>query len=98
MKRMLVFTVALLMGAAVFAQDYQLNGKEFSSVKKERTKSESADKKTGYTWKNSKGKVYDIYITPRGACYIICVSSKTGKEYKSYLPKEVAAEIKKEMK
>lgn len=86
-----------LLTLAASGQNYTRNGKEFSSVRKERTSSVSEGKKTGYTWKDSKGNVYDIYISERGACYILRTSSKTGKVYKSYLPKEISTEIKKEM-
>ena len=86
-----------LLTLAACGQNYTKNGKEFSSVRKERTSSVSEGKKTDYTWKTSNGKVYDIYISERGACYILVVSSKTGKQYKRYLPKDVANEIKKEI-
>ena len=98
MKKILLFAVAAFIAASAWGQNYTRNGKEFSSVKKERTSSVSEDRKTGYTWKDSKGKVYDIYMSSRGACYILRKSSKTGKVYKSYLPKEVSEEIKKEVK
>lgn len=48
--------------------------------------------KTKYSWKG-----YQVYINPKsGACYTIRTSQKTGKEYKSYLPKEQAEKIAKE--
>ena len=99
MKRhILAVMVALFMGVTFsFAQSYTRNGNEFSSVKKEKTSS-SGGEKTGYTWKDGKGNVYDIYISSRGSCYIIRTSSKTGKQYKDYLPKEVSEQIKKELK
>jgi len=44
------------------------------------------------------GQKYPIFISPSsGACFIIKVSKKTGKEYRQYLPKEVSVEIAKEM-
>lgn len=77
------------------AQEYKRNGKEFSTVKQE--KSNSADILTGYTWKDSKGNVYDIYISKKGSCYIIKTSKKTGKQYRQYLPKEVSNTIAEEL-
>lgn len=56
-----------------------------------------ADVQTPYTWKDKDGKIYPIYITKKGACYIKRVSKKTGKEYKYYLPKETQARIKQEL-
>ena len=96
MKKIFVSAVVglLLATASSFAQDYVRNGKEFSSVQKSST---STDKKSGYTWKDSKGKTYDIYVSASGACYIIRTSSKTGKTYKSYLSKEISAEICREL-
>ena len=52
------------------------------------------DTQTKYTWEDKDGNKYPIFITKRGACYIIRVSKKTGKEYKYYLPKEVQEQIK----
>ena len=98
MKKILCVALACLFVFGASGQNYQRNGKEFSFVKKERTSSGSPGKKTGYTWKDSKGNVYDIYISDRGSCYIMRKSSKTGKVYKSYLPKEVSAEISAELK
>ena len=95
-KYLIALAAALVMGVAVsYAQSYSRNGKEFSSVAKTRT-AEPA-RKTGYTWKDSKGKSYDIYMSSKGSCYIIRTSAKTGKEYRSYLPKEVSREIAKEL-
>ncbi len=54
-------------------------------------------KKTGFVWENSNGKVYDIYITEKGACYILVTSEKTGKQFESYLPKDVAVAIREQM-
>lgn len=97
MKKIYIAMVALLMGVTTcYSQDYIRNGNEFS-VKKKTRASADEDVKTGYTWKTSNGKVYDIYISKKGACYILVTSQKTGKVYKSYLPKDVAVEIGREM-
>lgn len=84
----------LLSFVPAHAQDYTRNGKTFVATQKS---SESTDVKSGYTYKDSKGKTYDIYVSKSGACYIKRVSSKTGKEYKSYLSKEISSEICKEL-
>lgn len=67
------------------------------TFKIEQTSTASQGKKTKYTWEDKKGKTYPIYITKRGACYILRTSKKTGKEYKYYLPKDVQAQIKQEL-
>ena len=55
------------------------------------------DEKTGFTWKDSKGVVYDIYISSKNSCYILKTSKKTGKQYRQYLPKEVSQQIASEL-
>lgn len=55
------------------------------------------DIQTPYFYKDRKGNKYPIYISKRGACYIIKISKKTGKEYKHYLPKEIQNQIKQEL-
>ena len=84
MKKIIVLLVCLALGIQGYSQEYKRNGKEFSTVKQEKTK--SSETKTGYTWKDSDGNVYDIYISSRGSCYIYRTSRKTGKLYKYYLP------------
>jgi hypothetical protein len=42
---------------------------------------------TKYTYKTNDGKIYPIYMSSKGKCFIIRVSGKTGKQYKQYLPK-----------
>lgn len=55
------------------------------------------DTKTKFTWEDKEGNKYPIFITKKGACYILRVSKKTNKEYKYYLPKETQTQIKKEL-
>lgn len=76
------------------AQTYKQEGNTFSSVKT--TKIVTSDK-TPYTWKDSKGKEYPIYISSTGSCYVIKTSSKTGKEYRQYLGPEISEEICKQL-
>ena len=52
---------------------------------------------TKYTWEDTKGNSYQIYITSNGRCFVNKVSSKTGKEYKYYLDEETSKTIAKEM-
>lgn len=63
----------------------------------EQTSSKANDIKTELIWKDKEGNRYPIFITKKGACYVLKVSKKTGKEYKYYLPKEVQEVIKKEL-
>lgn len=72
---------------------YTRHGNTFVTVKMQKS---SPAIPTKYTWRDSEGKDYTIYLTAT-SCYIIKISKKTGKEYKQYLPKEVRAEIAKEL-
>ena len=71
--------------------------REGDTFKVEKTTTTANDTQTKYTWEDKKGNKYPIYITKKGACYIIKTSKKTGKEYKYYLPKDIQETIKKEL-
>jgi len=88
----------LLAAFSVSGQNYVRSGNEFSAVSEKKIPSATKEIKTQYKWKDSKGNTYTIYLSSTGAAYIKRVSSKTGKEYKSYLPKALAEEITKELK
>ena len=87
--------LVLAMGLAANAQTYTRNGNTFTSAKSVKAKAEPV--KTKFTWKDSKGKEYPIYISAKGSCFVIKTSSKTGKEYKSYLGTEISEQICKEL-
>lgn len=70
--------------------------REGDTFKVEQT-AKANDTKTKYTWEDKEGNKYPIYVTKKGACYVLRTSKKTGKEYKYYLPKDVQATIKKEL-
>ena len=52
--------------------------------------------KTGFTWKNSKGDEYPVYIAHTGSCFVI-KTSKSGEDYRAYLGEEVSKQIRKEL-
>ena len=70
--------------------------REGNTFKVEQT-SKASDTQTKYTWEDKEGNKYPIFITKKGACYVLRTSKKTGKEYKYYLPKEIQAQIKQEI-
>ena len=90
-----ILLLVLAIGLAANGQTYTRNGNTFTSAKAERAKAEPI--KTKFTWKDSKGKEYPVYISAKGSCYIIKTSSKTGKEYKNYLGPEISQQICKEL-
>lgn len=97
MKKLFIMAAMLLAlsvnNSSTYAQNVKREGTTFV-VSSSRSKSEPT--KTKFTWKVN-GVEYPIYISSTGSCYIIKTSKKTGKEYKQYLPKEVCAEICKEL-
>lgn len=86
--------VMMLTFSTANAQSYTRNGNNFTQVS---TKTSDSAPVTKFTWIDSKGKIYPIFVTSKGRCYIYKVSSKTGKEYKYYLKKDVAKEVCKEL-
>lgn len=93
MKKLLIMLVLLCVGLTSNAQNYTREGNTFISTKS--VKAEPV--KTKFTWKDSKGNEYPVYISSKGSCFVIRVSSKTGKEYKNYLGPEISEQICKEL-
>jgi len=52
--------------------------------------------KTDFTWKDSKGDEYPVYIAHTGSCFVI-KTSKSGEKYRAYLGEEVSEQIRKEL-
>lgn len=102
MKKLLI-AIAIVLGmmATGYAQTkYEQNGKTFKQVQSEKAIKKGAEPlATGFTWEDSKGNKYPIWISNggKGSAYIIRVSKKTGKEYKQYLGKEITADLKKQL-
>ena len=92
MKYIITLLIALSMSVIGYA-DIVRDGDTF----KVETTSVNKDTKTKYTWEDKEGNKYPIFITKKGACYVLRVSKKTGKEYKYYLPKDIQETIKKEL-
>lgn len=92
MKKLILCILLALFCITVDAQVKR----EGNTFKVEQT-AKASDTKTKYTWEDKKGNKYPIFITKKGACYVLRVSKKTNKEYKYYLPKDIQAQIKQEM-
>ena len=93
MKYIIALLIALSMSVTSYA-DVVRNGDTF---KVEKTTSVNQNTQTKYTWEDKEGNKYPIFITKKGACYVLRTSKKTGKEYKYYLPKGIQSQIKQEM-
>ena len=91
---MIKYIIALLVAFSMSVTSYADVVKDGNTFKVEQTT--STDTKTHYTWQEKDGTKYPIYITKKGACYIIKVSKKTSKPYKRYLPKEIQKQIAQE--
>ena len=52
--------------------------------------------KTKFTWEDSHGNLFPVYMTNKGSCFVIR-TSKSGENYRSYLGKEVSEQIRKEL-
>lgn len=97
MKKVLIAVALLLMlgvnNSSSFSQVTR-NGNTFTVASKMKQVNST---KTRFTWQDSKGVLYPIYLSPSGACYVLRVSKKTNKEYKSYLGAEISIQICKEL-
>ena len=92
---MKTFVLCLLL--ALFSININAEVKRVNDTFRVEQTTKESDTKTKFTWEDKEGIKYPIYITKKGACYIIKISKKTNKVYKQYLPKEIQAQIKKEL-
>ena len=97
MKRIIITFAILIASAGLMkAQDHNFTqeGKTFIQGARKGSSRASKDQPTAYTWKDSKGNEYPIYLhtyekgekAGRTTCYVFKTSAKTGKEYKYYIP------------
>lgn len=87
--------LTLCVGLISNAQTYTRSGNTFISSTGERVKAEPV--KTKFTWKDSKGKEYPVYISPKGSCFVIKGKDKNGKDKKTYLGPEISQQVCKEL-
>lgn len=73
------------------AQSVERKGNNFTQVSNKSSRG-GKETKTQYTYTDSKGKTYPIYLSGSGKAFVKKVSQKTGKEYKQYLP-EIGKQI-----
>lgn len=93
MKKLFIAAIMLLSwNVGVQAQSVVKSGNTFTQVSNKGGKSGGKETKTQYTFKDSKGNVYPVYLSASGKAFIKRVSKKTDKEYKQYMP-EIGKQI-----
>ena len=93
-RRLLTLLLLVLaIGLAANAQTYTRSGNTFISSTGERTQ----PVKTKFTWKDSKGNEYPVYISSKGSCFVIKGKDKNGKDKRHYLGPEISQQICKEL-
>ena len=94
MKKFIFRLFMTLLSCTSYAQVAR-EGNTFKSTTSQTTKSEG--QQTKYTWQDKKGNKYPIYITKSGAVHVNRKSTKTGKDYKQYLSKEIKEQIQRSL-
>ena len=90
-----IMVLMLLISLRMTAQEVKREGNTFTQVSKSGGRASGQETKTAYTYVDSKGTSYPVYLSSTGKAFIKKVSKKTGKEYKQYLP-EVGKQINPE--
>lgn len=85
MKRIIFIVSLLALTLTSFAQNFNAADYEVRTIKVEEAE------RTEYTY-TIKGVVYPIYKSKKGAFYIVR-TSKNGKQYRQYLPKELQIKL-----
>ena len=96
MKQLFIIFISIFcIFTTVNAQNYTQKGTTF--IQKESTsKQKSSAIETKYTWQDSKGNTYPIYLSKNGKAFVKMISKKTGKEYSKYLDEEISIKLCKE--
>lgn len=87
MKRLLIILVAII-GVSLLCY-----AETFKAPIKERTSVEFTDSITGHSYE-IKNETFEIFKTRTGSYYVWKTSKKSGKQYKSYLPKDIQNQIR----
>ena len=95
MKKLLLLLLMSLITITTNAQsNVEFKG---NTIVTKSTRAKGEAKKTTFTWQDRKGKEYPVYVSSTGSCFIVRISSNTGKEYRSYLGPEVSQQICKKL-
>ena len=91
MKRIIIAIMLLFpINMGISAQSVTRQGNTFTQVSNK--KPDGKETKTEYTYTDSKGNTYPVYLSSTGKAFIKKISKKTGKEYKQYMP-EIGKQI-----
>ena len=90
-----IMVLMLLISLKMTAQDVKREGSTFTQVAKSGGRASGQETKTAYTYVDSKGTSYSVYLSSTGKAFIKKVNKKTGKEYKQYVP-EIGRQINPE--
>lgn len=77
-------------------KSYKCEGNTYSSTGRVKSNS-STPITTGFTWIDSKGISYPVFMSNSGSCFIIKYRKSDNKEYRDYLGKEISIEICKKL-
>lgn len=96
-KLFILFVMMFAFTTVVNAQSYERQGNTFVSKSSKGSRAKAEPTKTKFTWRDSKGTEYPVYMSSTGSCFVIKTSAKTGKEYRNYLGPEVSEQMCKEL-
>jgi hypothetical protein len=83
--KQVILTIALILGVGV-SHGQIVRDASGNFVHQERTTAVH-DSTTTWTYTTAQGKQLPVYQGAKGGLYVLCVSSKTGRIYRKYLPK-----------
>lgn len=96
-KLFILFVMMFAFTTVVNAQSFERQGNTFVSKSTKDSRAKAEPTKTKFTWRDSKGTEYPVYMSSTGSCFVIKTSAKTGKEYRNYLGPEVSEQMCKEL-
>lgn len=93
MKKFVLFVIMFVVAITAAAQTkYEKQGDTYHIVSFTGGSGKTEPTKTKFTVEKN-GTIYPVYVSSTGSCFILKVSSKTGKEYRQYLGPEISADI-----
>lgn len=96
MKKVIIFIGVFIIIYYAWVNGCQYNKNRYTQRNEMVTKTDSCVK-TKFTWEDSHGNLFPVYMTNRGSCFVIR-TSKSGESYRAFLGNEVSAQISTELK